>query len=442
MKKLIITSFSILITMLYSISTLSQELLQNWEITSLPSGLIFHDIYFPNAENGTAVATNQIGNTVLYKSTNKGQNWSLNKNFNNSGATFASMDFANPGEGIVLAIDNGDNKVFKTENGGANWNYVFTIPNVIVNPKIRLVNSIIYSFSYGKDKLYAFDEPVIDLNSVNFCLTNLKFNRESGHGYAAGYSLIAGIYRPIVAHFDDGAFDQFIFDGTSDPYEVGGIFDIDMVPNSEVGYIAGLTTKGLVRGAIDYLFITTEIYTGSIKLFPNVNSNIKITSHNPGGSVLNGGIIKIGDYIHSTTNAGDYWVGETYGGDLSQFQDFQSSEDVAYILGNNGTTLLRRKVKTDIYTKFDLSNLSGAGSISIGGYSFNTPSNPFLRGGYSALFAPLSLNSGQQIFYNWDSDNTMSQTNNIYFSAIGTEIIANYKSKQISTNSSAIANFS
>lgn len=436
MKNLKSISFFVVILLICTINVKSQELLQNWETTTMPQNVVFHDIYFPNAEYGTAIGTNQSGNTVLYKSSNKGLNWSLDKNFNNSGATYASMDFTNPGEGIVLVLDNGVNKVYKTQDGGANWQNVLTIPSVIVNPRIRLINSIIYSFSYGKDKLYAFDEPVLDFNNINYYLTNVKFNPITGHGYASGYSLISGIYKPILAHFDDGEFDELIFDGSTDPEEVGAIFDFDIVENSEVGYIAGLTNNGLVRGAIDYLFITTDINYEQVTLHPDASSNIKVTSHT---AEVSGGLIEIEDYIFSTTNAGTNWIGETYGGDLSQFQDFQSSQDVAYILGDDGTKLLRRKLKTNLYTNFDFSNPSGSGNFLVSGTSYNTPSSPFLRGGYSTLFAPATLNSGQQIFYYWELDSSMSNTSNIYFSSLETDITANYKTKQLSTIPSSIS---
>ena len=73
----------------------------------------------------------------LYKTTNEGNSWSIQKNF--SPECVMSFDFRNKSTGWLLSYYNGSTKIYKTLNGGIDWQIKDTLTSTLLT-EIKFVN--------------------------------------------------------------------------------------------------------------------------------------------------------------------------------------------------------------------------------------------------------------------------------------------------------------
>ncbi|MCP4582178.1 MAG: T9SS type A sorting domain-containing protein [candidate division Zixibacteria bacterium] len=95
----------------------------NWN--SLPSGTgnVFRWMHFPSVDTGYAVCGTNFDNPkMLYKTTN-GATWSYLHNFGSG--VIGGIYFISPDTGIAVGT-NGSEVIYKTTDGGANWEVKFT----------------------------------------------------------------------------------------------------------------------------------------------------------------------------------------------------------------------------------------------------------------------------------------------------------------------------
>lgn len=147
MKKIIIFSISFL---LYVSNIHSQT---GWIEYQTGFSNIINNIHFLNANTGWAV-----GDSIIIKSTNGGLNW-VKQNFNYTTKTsFNSVKFINDNTGFVAGGHHSGyyeyyyEYIFKTTNGGINWNLFFESPggsNTYINCIIPVDQNNIYASTAG-----------------------------------------------------------------------------------------------------------------------------------------------------------------------------------------------------------------------------------------------------------------------------------------------------
>lgn len=209
---------------------------------------------------------------------------------------------------------------------------------------------------------------------------------------------------------------------------------VNFLPNGESRILAN---DGIYNQSLSKIYSLTE--SGDFR----TQYGFRFINNNLGLAALNSGDLK------QTTNGGYNWSAvSNIGYGISTSSQISSIGEIAYYGDATYRNLFTRRLSTDLKTYFD--NQSSSGSIIFDGSSYNTPSQEFLRGGTSSLTSANIINSGQsneRIFYKW-SDGFMnayhsigeSSGNDFYFDASGTTISNYFKTKQISTISSAISN--
>jgi len=108
----------------------------NWSIQKDSAGNLY-SVQFMDSQTGYVLGNGNHG--IIYKTTNSGSNWNLTHDFNPAGI-FRDMSFVNKDTGWVCSVDNFDGGVFKTTDGGNSWVQQFNYgPN---NPhKIFFINT-------------------------------------------------------------------------------------------------------------------------------------------------------------------------------------------------------------------------------------------------------------------------------------------------------------
>ena len=103
----------------------------NWTIQKDSAGNLY-SVQFLDNQTGYVLGNGNHG--IIYKTINAGSNWNLIHDFNPAGI-FRDMSFVNNDTGWVCSIDAFDGGVFKTTNGGMNWqrqlNYGVYNPQVV-----------------------------------------------------------------------------------------------------------------------------------------------------------------------------------------------------------------------------------------------------------------------------------------------------------------------
>lgn len=128
MKKLFLI-FTMLLLFIYYSSLLAQY---GWQPYSTGTTKGLNDIYFVNVNTGWAV-----GDSTVVKSTNGGINWIRQNCFYNGTSTpLYSVRFINDNTGYIAGgfmsgEYNFTNYIFKTTNGGINWNIIFDQPTTM-----------------------------------------------------------------------------------------------------------------------------------------------------------------------------------------------------------------------------------------------------------------------------------------------------------------------
>ena len=131
----------------------------NWSIQKDSAGNLF-TVQFLDSQTGYVVGNGLHG--IIYKTTNGGLNWNLIHDFNPAG-TFRDMSFVNKDTGWVCSDDPFDGGVFKTTNGGQSW--VQQVNLTTANPqKIFFVNNDTGWIANNNRRLYKSTNGGIDWN--------------------------------------------------------------------------------------------------------------------------------------------------------------------------------------------------------------------------------------------------------------------------------------
>lgn len=152
MKKVIF--LLILLNVIYLSTCFSQT---GWLVHSTGTNKPINDIYFVTANTGWAV-----GDSVIVKSTNGGVNWIQQNIYYPGGALLYSVKFLNEntgfaGGGKFTSEYTHTQYLFKTTNGGINWNMIWNPQNIYtgwVNNILLINENIIYISLYGHIEVF------------------------------------------------------------------------------------------------------------------------------------------------------------------------------------------------------------------------------------------------------------------------------------------------
>jgi photosystem II stability/assembly factor-like uncharacterized protein len=128
-----------------------------WVVHSTGTNKVIRDIYFVDANTGWAV-----GDSVVVKSTNGGVNWVQQYLYYPGGAVLRAVKFINQNTGFTGGGDftseyTHAQYLFKTTNGGINWNIIWNPINTYlgwINNIIIINESIMYVTLYGSVEVF------------------------------------------------------------------------------------------------------------------------------------------------------------------------------------------------------------------------------------------------------------------------------------------------
>jgi hypothetical protein len=460
MKKII----TVIIFLFFSSNLFSQFYTNGYDFHTLPNNRVPQDIEFVNSKIGWVVLGNyySTGQPVIYKTTNRGQNWFLvasDFNLFNDGYVIGKVfiNFVDENTGWFSFGYQYQNSIeypiYKTTNGGANWQNVFTYVNDDSrNGWLKFVNANTgYMYNLKGGKICKTTDGGMDWNVVyqidndnNKLITDLKVSPFNNNIiYASGGKSIQYYdgYPILVTTTDGFTSKHTIYDGTSQPGNgIGMISSTDLIIYNNADFVRLASKSGIYKleGTNVILFCSLPSYSFQPQIiFKNYQEGYK----------LDGGVIA------HTTNSGSSWniefepVIEHGGptrmsgfGDAMHFMCAFHDENG----GNLETDIATRGIKPHIFTNYD--NISSTGNLSLDGSNFNTPFYNYFYGGLYNIVAPFVLNENtenERLFLKWENNNRYP----VYPNARTVDIIndemtisADYKSKLKSNVSSAIGN--
>ncbi|MCB0728086.1 MAG: T9SS type A sorting domain-containing protein [Ignavibacteriae bacterium] len=427
---------------------------QEWESQSLGSSGVTMD--FINANTGfVGLRINGGYDYAIYKTVNKGLNFSLvwtNPVTTDNSKGFG-IDMINDNVGFMFI----ESKLLKTTNGGTNWTELHQIRyNESYEPTIKFYNENLGFVTYTAPSLADNSEFFV------YRFTN------GGNNYSSVFTgeahrvpvikdiaissadpskiIMVGFY---IDHLNQGLTKRFSlvssdggssFNPTYTTYYNTDYSSIAFLPGSSTDYriIGGYYVGGLsdpVSGT--YCFNSTDAGVQSkVTNIPEISPGISFINENVGYAY-------VGDTLYKTTNSGTNWIyayafNSASNSNKSALVTFNS--DIVYTVGQEGN-FVTHKLLSYLYSKFD--NQSSSGNLVFDNISYNTPITTYLRGGNSILSSSI-LNSGQsneRLFYKWQN-NSMANPYEINLENPGNSFENYYKTKQLSSTSSAISSVS
>ena len=362
--------------------------------------------------------TEQVGyiyiDRTLFRTTNGGIDWVQRFQVDVLESAFPTMKFANENLGFISytqfpfdASSNTRQRVYRITNGGNQWTISFTSNT---------------------------NTPVIKDISIN----KTDINQIIMVGYYHNYQDQGQIRRYTLTSANAGA-------GFGVEYD-GGAYGTKF---SNVQYLPGSSTFYRIIGSEDYGINDPLTGTYCYDNFEVQNGNkykISNATYNIGGLSFvdaNKGYAYVDNKLYKTTNSGVNWS-EVFifsqGSEPFNRNALTGFNDVVYVVDVIGN-LVTHRLPTNLYSYFD--NQSSSGSMMFDNTSYNTPSLSYLRGGNSNFSSNNILNTGQgneRIFYKWNNNFMNASLSNIYFDNSGSTFANYYKTKQLSTTSTAISN--
>jgi photosystem II stability/assembly factor-like uncharacterized protein len=419
---------------------------QIWDSTNVSSETV-HNLTFLNTNTGYASTNEHSQSYKIFKTTNKGINWVLIKDFGNNVTSEHNQDlfFLNPNLGWATFFEfsspSNISYVYKTTNGGNNWTLVSetNFTTGLVSGNLKFVNEntgFLYDDIYhgriyktvngGQNWNIIYNDPDQLLVSLDLSINN------PGNMYVAGYK---STFPVLLKSTDYGMTYTTILDGNSNPSNLFEIYSINVSNNNDVDVVRFICRDGVYLLNNDNTFEKLSSF--------NSARDIKFSNNSSYGYAF----VSIWN-VYVTTNGGVNWNSELYSRNLSVYSTNSASFNQIAFVPNSSGKVFTRKLSTNLNTYYD--NQSTSESLSFDWTNYSTPTNVYLRGGYSSLNCSDLINSGQtneRIFYKW-SDGFMNSRHSIdtsngkdfYFDASGTTIANYYKTKQLSTTSGAISN--
>ncbi|MGV8018236.1 MAG: YCF48-related protein [Ignavibacteria bacterium] len=336
-----------------------------WIKDSIPTTDWFYDIHY--AGSNTLYVSGSYGR--IYKSTNRGQNWSVQQT--STQREVGAVYFINQSTGFAITGDYYSpygGEIFKTTNGGLNWVNKFTSGIICFRHALHFIDantgyaggwsllsdSAIFKTSDGGETWH----PVIV--SGLFGVDKFSFIN-SYTGWAAGY----GYNKEFVVKTTDGGSNWFMV--YTDPVHTDYFYSLQFL-NANTGWVIGLKSAGpsLIIKTTDGGVTWTHQYhnhTTNWELY-----DIQMINENTGWIVGDVGVIV------KTTNGGANWraqINPSFG--FAMFAVYFSGIDTGLAVGMMG-----RIIKT----------VNGGGPVSVSILSTEVPSSFTLYQNYPNPFNP------------------------------------------------------
>jgi hypothetical protein len=404
-------------------------------------------LYAENIENTTN------NNFVIYKTTNRGNNWTNKYGVIMDYNSTFDMCFIDENTGWVVFKNyygyGGYNRFAKTTNGGNNWDdpnitgISLAYPNIIFsNANTGYLfgrysyNNYLYKMTDGTTWSLVDLPSDIRILSVEFSKTNANKVYVAGWKYNYWYQ-----GNPVLIKSDNNFVNNqydVILNGESNPESMQGIDRISIVNENNTDLIRLVTAEGLYKLENDNTI--TKLYSSPL---PGSTSQIiSFSNANTGYGFYYDGTNK---YVEKTTNGGYNWTTE-----LSEeandwywyLKNIITIGDVAYVF-DTGNRFHLRKCSMSLNSMFDWTK-SDNGLINVDGYQYSTPALNFLISGGNHNFSVSRANTSNgdttSLFYYWGGilNGSMNYNSNTsYFDKEG-PINADYKSKLRTINVNAI----
>lgn len=371
----------------------------NWNVKGVGFDMISEQVGFVYTEG------------ILYRTTNGGTSWVQRFQIANEESFFPTIKFANENLGFIsytpypfVAADSAKQKIYRITNGGNSWTITFNSTTAFnLTPII-------------KD---------ISISDSNIIMVGYYYNYQQ-QGQIRRYTLVSSNYGTgFGVEYDGGTYGtQF----------------------SNAQYLSGGSEYKII-GSENYGPLNPNNGTYCYDNF-EVGNKYKITNgtENIGGLSfvdVNKGYAYVDNKIYKTINSGVNWS-EVYTFEQNSTDKNRNAlvgfNDIVYAVEHLGN-LVTHKLSTNFLTIVD--NQSTTSSFFFDGTEYTSPNTQYLRGGYSLLSCLNILNTGQsneRIFYKWSDGKMQSDNQNYYFDMSGTTIANYYKTKQLSTTSTAISN--
>lgn len=477
MKKVLITIIYFCSTILLGQSTWYKSTLTNQEDMKLY-------VDFINADFGYAVNWDLPGNgtMTIYKSTNKGVNWSLVGNLGSVVSQIGPIiKFIDENIGFLICATKLSNEqdeiyVYKTTNGGLNWyqwsNYFhnyhwghwgepafFSLDFKSTSLAYLSTESAVYKstdlFQTWDTVLHWNPNQMFLIHGFNASSTdNNKMFAGSGTSYGWMNSY------PWINVTTNGGNNWTIYNGSSTDF--GAVWSMDLCKNSNN------------EDYIKFIGPSSSYRPNTISKFENGNFNVisKFSNQFPnlyGAFVVsfmnsNDGILNIGEMenlnvpykIIGTSDGGLTWNStpeyiSDVGTIINEIPFFKCNDvRLSTGYGNNSTFLLIRTINANLFAKSDYTEANTTSTI-MNLYDYvndpnnnvSVPNNLNVSGGKQNV--QVFSSNENNLFYKWNSGlysyNPLNpQLENYYVDKNGEGIIANFKTKQKSTTSTAFSN--
>jgi hypothetical protein len=432
---------------------------QNWATTTITGTSNINSIAFTNPNTGYAFYPHKV-----YKTTNKGVNWSQIADFGSGFNAQSTMAFPPQGKIFIHA----GLRIYYSTNEGSSWEYYHIHVNgqpVTVTAELPVIkfkdaNTGFFTFSTmnssyaGNSRIYRTTNGGDSWNEVaNFTtgtstivvIQDFGFSKNNPNNMnLVGYQATptSSIKTYFTANSTDGGASWV----NAAP---GPFYQSRAVTYESIEYVNHSTES--------YRVISVDNYPGNsatgtycIKSENGTVTQSKITSTSNNSQIgglkfinYNTGFVRISNEFYLTTNSGDNWsqISGLNLNSVSAVNNVLSSYgDVVYTTGDGD--LYTKTIPTSLITTFD--GTSGSGALAFDGSNYGTPSSQELRGGYSEIYAnPIlqnsSLSNTDAIFYKWSNGYMPNVRANEEYLYPGS-FTADYKTKKYSTTSNSISN--
>jgi len=460
--------FIFIILFFYTLSNISQE----WERVNLPTtgnnpfrGAMNGGITYINADTGfvfNAKYDYRTDPVQIYRTTNKGLNWSLLSEITVEGNdpfdryhSYNALSFINSNTGwLSFAVDAFDDKAFiyKTTDKGNTWNKIYeetgwinnsmfgALTFVDANTGFLRKGNIIYKTSNGGTSWTNILSTAAPLYITDFRIFNNVI-------YIAGVRFGTNISYPYLVKSNNfGSTFNTIFDGFSG--NTGGIQSLSLTKDNN--------NQDVIKCACDqgmYILNSNNTFTYLSDPLPNQTYGFLAFNNSNYGTVA-GYSTSVNDLIY-TSNQGYNWtnVPNYSGGDVVNILNMGDIVNAVTRYEGGSNRLYTRKLNINFNTNFDWRQNGYSGTIFMdnldnGGIrTFNTSiSNQYLRGGSAYISVPdweIYRNDSASRFYYWGGDNgnlSLNPTGNKFYYIKDGSINADYKTKLLSTTENALRN--
>jgi len=421
-----------------------------WQVTYGPIDPTQNDVSFINPNTGFT-AGYASGNVRILKTTNKGVNWSQIQSLTSDYyfSHSVGIHFKTSTLGFISYYD----KIVKFDDGTVST--VFTFPYVSTWHRLKFVSNdvgyALFSYSNGSPPAYQSYVSIYKttnggnnwfVTSANNILTQYGLSRQS-YLRDIDFSETNSDILHAVGYYVDGSLGTSVHISTTNGFSsrtVGG----DAVSGSRFGHVDVLSNDEIIILGNKGLKVNTQGQTNyDLRYsFGNTTGNpelgLKFINNQIGYAAIQSG------KVMKTTNGGNNWSIET--NIESTTYDHYSSRiisigEIVYYASAVNKNFYTKRLYSSLSSFFD--NQSNSYSLNFDGNNYSTPSNEYLRGGFSQVSADLIINSGQtneRLFYKWNDNSMNNNHSGFYFDMSGTSIANYYKTKQLSTTSEAITN--